>query len=101
MITHCGWAKPVTWDDGQVDQLDRAMRAHEAAKADLPRAQARARQIVADARAKIEAARQALAAAMVAEFEAGRLRQIDLIRRTGYSRERVRQILRDGGVDPD
>ena len=77
------------------------MRAHEAAQADLPRAQERAKKLVADARAKIERTRAALAAAMVAEFEAGRVRQIDLIRRTGYSRERVRQILRDGGVEPD
>jgi hypothetical protein len=84
-----------------VDQLDRAIRAHQAAEAAVPLAQERAKQIVADARAKVEQARAALAAAMVAEYQAGRARQIDLIRRTGYSRERVRQILRAAGVEPD
>jgi soluble lytic murein transglycosylase-like protein len=90
----------VTWDDGQVDQLDRALRAHQAAEDELPHAQARAKQIVADARAKIEATRIALAAAIVDEYERG-ARQVELIRRTGYSRERMRQILRAGGVEPD
>lgn len=93
-----GWAKALTWEYGLVDQLDRALRAYKVAQAGVPRAEERARQVVADARAKVEQARAELAAAIVAEYEAG-ARQVDLINRTGYSRERVRQILREGGIE--
>jgi hypothetical protein len=81
-----------------VDQLDRALRAYRTAQAGVPRAEQRARELVAAARAKAERARAELAAAIVAEHEAG-ARQVDLIKRTGYSRERVRQILREAGVE--
>ena len=64
------------------------------------RAEERARQIKAEARACVDRARQELHAAMVAEYERG-ARHVDLVKRTGYSRERVRQILRAGGIEPD
>lgn len=64
------------------------------------RAEERARQIKADARAKVDAARADLHAAMVAAWLGG-MRQVDIMKATGYSRERVRQILRAGGVEPD
>jgi hypothetical protein len=44
--------------------------------------------------------RDALAAAIVEAAKAG-TRQIDIIRVSGYSRERVRQILRAGGIEPE
>lgn len=93
------WAYALTCEYGLVDQLDRAIRAYRAAQERVPIAEQRARQLVADARAKVEQARAELAAAIVAEAEGG-ARQIDLINRTGYSRERVRQILREGGIEP-
>lgn len=82
-----------------------AIRALRRAEDDLPkaeqRAEERARQIKAAAKAKVDKARADLHAAMVEEYLAGRARQVDLIRQTGYSRERVRQILRAGGVEAD
>jgi hypothetical protein len=94
----------VTCEYGQVD-LAAAIRALRRAEEDLPRAEQRAeeraREIKAAARAKVDRARAALHEAMVAKYEAGEARQIDLIRETGYSRERVRQILRAGGVEPE
>lgn len=43
--------------------------------------------------------RSKLAEAMVNAARDG-VRQIDIIRITGYARERVRQILREGGIEP-
>ncbi|WP_422733014.1 hypothetical protein ACN26Y_17260 [Micromonospora sp. WMMD558] len=84
--------------------LDEAMRALRVAEAALPRAEARAeqraRQIKAEARARLDQARAELHRAMVEEYRRG-ARQVDLVKRTGYSRERVRQILRAGGVEPE
>lgn len=100
-LTH--FAYTPTREDGLVD-LDRAVRALRAAEAGITRAderaEERARQIKADARAKVDAARADLHAAIVAAWTDG-MRQIDIMRATGYSRERVRQILRAGGVEPD
>jgi len=80
------------------------MRALKKAEADLPQAEARAeqraRQIKADAKARVDQARAELHQAIVDEFRGG-ARQVDLVRRTGYSRERVRQILRAGGVEAE
>ncbi|MFF0234309.1 hypothetical protein [Micromonospora sp. NPDC005254] len=77
------------------------MRALKAAEEALPQADEHAvqaaRQIKADARARVETARTELHRAMVAEYRAG-ARQVDLVKRTGYSRERVRQILRAAGI---
>ena len=84
--------------------LDAAMRALRAAEAAVPRAderaEAKARQIKADARVRVDKARAELHQAIVEEYARG-ARQIDLVRRTGYTRERIRQILRAAGVEAD
>ncbi|MCM0677652.1 hypothetical protein NCC78_23615 [Micromonospora phytophila] len=84
--------------------LGGAMRALRAADEALPQAEEHAaqlaRQVKAEARARVEQARAELHRAIVAEYRAG-ARQVDLVKRTGYSRERVRQILRAGGVEAD
>jgi plasmid stabilization system protein ParE len=67
----------------------RAQRAHEAA-----------RSRVTSAWASVEASRRELAEAIVEEARAGR-RQKDIVTVSGYTRERVRQILREGGVEAD
>lgn len=79
-------------------QLDDAAKAHRAARAALTAAQAKARMHIWAARERIEETRAALAAAIVAEARAG-TPQVEIIRRTGYSRERVRTILRAGGIE--
>jgi hypothetical protein len=78
--------------------LDDAVRRLRAAQAGLPRAEQRAEQITAAARARVEQARRDLAAAIV-EAYAGGIRQRDIVAVTGYSRERVRQIVRAGDID--
>ena len=78
------------------DRLDEAVRAYRDAQA----AAAAAEQRAADGRAEVLRRRDALAEAIVEAAESG-LRQIDIIKITGYSRERVRQILRAGGIEPD
>jgi hypothetical protein len=81
-------------------QLEKALEAYRAAQARVPEAEAEAKALVRAARDQVAATRAKLAAAMVAEANAG-TRQVDLMRRTGYSREQVRTILRAGGVEPD
>lgn len=81
-------------------QLDDAVEAYRAAQERVPEAEAQARELVRAARAGVAQARRRLAEAMVAEAEQG-VRQVDIIRRTGYSREQVRTILRAGGVEAD
>ncbi|MEU7585720.1 hypothetical protein AB0A95_05395 [Micromonospora sp. NPDC049230] len=75
-----------------------------AAEEALPQAEDQAaraaRQIKAEARARVDQARTELHRAMAAEYRAG-VRQVDLVKRTGYSRERVRQILRAAGIEAD
>jgi len=66
----------------------------------VPRAQEDARELVATARAEVERTRAALAEAIVRAGRAG-MRQKDIVAVTGYNRERVRQILRAGGIEPD
>jgi CRP-like cAMP-binding protein len=81
-------------------QLDDATKAHRAAQERLATAKSAAEQRIRTARAEVESSRLALAAAIVAEANQG-TPQVEIIRRTGYARETVRQILRDGGVEPD
>ena len=83
-----------------MDQLGEAVKAFKAAQAGLPRAEERAEQLVADARAKIDEKRRALAAAIVAEYENG-ARVNDLARRSDYTRETIRRILRAAGIPPE
>ena len=47
-----------------------------------------------------EAAREALAMGIVEAWQTGALSQSEMARRTGYSREQIRRILRAHGVEP-
>lgn len=77
-------------------QLDDAVKAYRAAV----NAHDAAKQRVQAAKDKAELARKALAEAIVREALAG-TKQVEIIKRSGYSRERVRTILREGGVEPE
>jgi acyl-CoA reductase-like NAD-dependent aldehyde dehydrogenase len=81
-------------------QLEEALQAYRDAQAQLSEVQAAAAEMVRAHRELIEHRRLELAAAMVASAVAG-TRQVEIIRRTGYSREQVRTILRAGGVEPE
>lgn len=81
-------------------QLDDAAKAFRQADAALERAKTVAAQRIADARKARTEARDRLHAAIVAEGHAG-TPQVEIIRISGYSRDRVRTILRAGGVEPD
>jgi len=76
-----------------VDDLDTA-------RAGISRAQDEARSVVANARDHERRARGALHAAIVQAAAAG-VRQVDLVRVTGLTREAVRRIVRAGGVAAD
>jgi hypothetical protein len=80
--------------------LDDAARAFRAAVAAVEATKAANEQRLRAAREKAEAARVALAAAMVEAAKEGR-RQTEIIAVSGYSREHVRTILRQGGVESD
>lgn len=75
--------------------LEAAVRKLRAAQAGVPRAEERAARLISEARARVDAARAELAEAIRAEAAAG-TRQVDIVASTGYSRERIRQIIRDG-----
>lgn len=78
------------------NRLDEAVRAYREAQATAAVSEQRA----AEDRAEVVRKREALAAAIVEAAQTG-MRQIDIVRISGYSRERVRQLLRAGGVEPD
>ncbi|MEW2383053.1 hypothetical protein AB0873_13345 [Micromonospora sp. NPDC047707] len=82
------------------DDLAAAVRAYEEARAAVMDAQARAEQLVTNARNDVAEARSRLAEAIVDAARDG-MRQVDIVRVTGYTRERVRQILRAGGVEAE
>jgi len=82
------------------DDLQAAVRAHQVARDAVPQAQTEAKRLVAAARAEVERTRQALAKAIVRAARSG-MRQKDIVAVTGYNRERVRQILRAGGIEPE
>jgi hypothetical protein len=83
-----------------VGQLDDAARAYRAADAAVTRVEQSAAERIRAARQARDEARDRLHAAIVEAARDG-VRQVDIVRRTGYSRERVRTILREGGVEPD
>ena len=83
-----------------MDQLAGAVRALRTAQADVPRVEVRAKELIAAARVRVDEARAALAAVIVAEYLAGE-RVGELAARSGYTRETVRRILRAGGVEAD
>jgi predicted transcriptional regulator len=82
------------------DALDAAIAAYQQARDAVPAAQEDARRLVADARSEADRARQRLAAAIVSAARRG-MRQKEIVARTGYTRETVRRILREGGIEAD
>jgi hypothetical protein len=81
-------------------QLADAVKAYRAAERAVERAEAAAAERVKAVREQRTRARLALAEAIVEARLAG-TRPIDLQKETGYSRERIRTILRAAGVEPD
>ena len=81
-------------------QLDDAAKAYRAADAAVDRAKSAAAARIDAARQARTEARQRLHEAIVAEARQG-TPQVEIIRRSGYSRDRVRTILRAAGVEPD
>ncbi|OLB78815.1 MAG: hypothetical protein AUI14_12110 [Actinobacteria bacterium 13_2_20CM_2_71_6] len=81
-------------------QLDAAAKAYRAAEVAVQRAEETATARLKAARDARAEARHRLAEAIVDAAREG-TRQVDIIRITGYSRERVRTILRAAGVEPD
>lgn len=75
--------------------LEAAVRKLRTAQAGVPRAEERAARIIAEAREKVDQARAELAEEIRAADRDG-MRQVDIVAATGYSRERVRQIILDG-----
>ncbi|HEV7900190.1 MAG TPA: hypothetical protein VGP31_20350 [Planosporangium sp.] len=59
-----------------------------------------ARAQVGPARAEVEKARAELADAIVEAARSG-MRQVEIVRRSGYTRESVRRICRAAGIEPD
>ncbi|GIH17071.1 hypothetical protein Raf01_52430 [Rugosimonospora africana] len=83
-----------------MDHVVEALQVLKAAQADVPAAEERARQVVADARHRIDVARDKLAKTIAAEYQRG-ARVGDLARRSEYSRETIRRILRAAGIEAD
>jgi hypothetical protein len=83
-----------------VGRLDDAVLAHREAVAGLAALEEQFRVDQLAARARVVATRRVLADAIVAEAEAGTA-QVEIVGRTGYSRERIRQILREREVEAD
>ncbi|GAB3802588.1 hypothetical protein [Micromonospora zhanjiangensis] len=80
--------------------LDHAVKAYRASLAAVEAAKQEAERRVKESREQVAVRRAELAAAIVEAARDG-VRQVDIIRATGYSRERVRSILRAGGVEPE
>ncbi|SCG77213.1 hypothetical protein GA0070623_4206 [Micromonospora rifamycinica] len=89
-----GLAYCLARDDGSVANLESAVRKLRAAQTGVPRAEERAAKLIAEARAQVKAARAELAEAIRAADRDG-TRQVDIVAATGYSRERIRQIIRN------
>lgn len=81
----------------RLDDLARAFRRAEAA---VPAAERDAEARIKKARQARDEARRVLAEAIVAAWRSG-TSQVDIAKRTGYSREQVRRILRREGVQPE
>lgn len=80
--------------------LDAAVRDYRRAVSGIESAQRAAKRRVETARERADSARAALHAAMVEAARNG-VRPVEIERRTGYTKERVRQVLRAGGVEPE
>ena len=84
----------------RVANLDDAVKAYQASLAAVEATKRTAEEQIKASRANVVTARAELAAAIVDAARDG-MRQVDIIRATGYSRETVRSILRGGGIEPD
>jgi F0F1-type ATP synthase membrane subunit b/b' len=82
------------------DNLESAVRAYQEAQAAVGDAQSAAERLIAEAKADTVRARERLADAIVEAARDG-MRQVDIVRKTGYTRERVRQICRAAGIEAD
>lgn len=82
------------------DPLVDAVLAYRRAVDGIEVARTTAAKQIANAEERRDRARATLAAAIVQAAKGGR-RSRDLVAATGYSRERIRQILRAGGVEAD
>jgi hypothetical protein len=80
--------------------LDDAVKAYRSSMAAVETAKAAAEERIRKARENADAKRAALAEA-ICEAALDGMRQVDIVHVTGYSRERVRTILRAGGVEAD
>jgi len=80
--------------------LDAAVRGYRRAVAGIDAAKRAAKRRETHARERADAARAVLHAAMVQAALNG-VRPVEIERRTGYTKERVRQILRAGGIEPE
>ncbi len=78
------------------DQLEEAARAYRSAQ----NAVARAKKALAAGNEAVKVTRPALAEAIVDAARSGR-KQGEIIKVTGYTRERVRQICRAAGIEPE
>lgn len=79
-----------------MDHLEDAAAAYRAAVAELDAARA----AVPVKRLEKRRTREALVREMIKEARKG-TSQKDIVRRSGYTRERVRQIFRAAGIEPD
>jgi aryl-alcohol dehydrogenase-like predicted oxidoreductase len=77
------------------DDLEAATHAYREAQAAVGDAE----RDLAAVKAEVPLARGRLAEAIVRAARAG-VRQVDIVRVTGYNRERVRQICRAAGIEP-
>lgn len=93
------WAKRSNDILAGVD-LDEAATAYHRAMSGVDAAKRAAQRRIDAAREKADTAREALHAAMVQAALQG-VRPMEITRRTGYTAERVRQVLRAGGVEPE
>ena len=80
--------------------LDDAVKAYQASLTAVEATKRAAQEQIKASRERVATARADLAAAIVKAARDG-MRQVDIIRATGYSRETVRSVLRAGGVEPD
>jgi hypothetical protein len=80
--------------------LPDAVKAYRAAEAGIDTAKRQAAERIRAAREKADQKRTELHEAIVGAALAG-MAQVEIIRITGYSRERVRMILRAGGVEAE
>jgi hypothetical protein len=92
-----GWPRSDAWQARRVAvDLERATAEYRSAHQAVDDAKAQ----LAAGHARVRAARETLAQAVVAAYLDG-TRMRDLAEITGLSRERLRQVLRAAGVDPD